>query len=387
MTRTFNSSKCVICGTNLTKNGKTAAGKQRWKCPNCKATTTRQRPDVTKKNQLQQFLKWILGKQSQNEISGTQTGRSFRRQIAWCWEIKPLIPTTGEIHEVLQVDGFNLRTGWCVLVAHKQGQVVAYQWCARESQAAWEALFKRVPAPTAVVCDGGPGMHAALKTCWPNTQVQRCLVHLQRNIRKYVTKRSKTEAGRGLWGLALKLTKVRNASDAQAWTGVFLAWEAQFLHLTKERTYRKDTDEIPSWAKPGQKWWYTHQKLRSAHQVFTRVIKSGHLFTFLEPALKTLRIPSTTNGIEGGVNAQMRLLLLHHRGMIEEHQRRAIEWWLYMHSEHPDLTRVLKQHETRPRTINQRPVVREPEPGPALYDTGLDAAEGLWLRSGWAGRG
>lgn len=35
---------------------------------------------------------------------------------------------------------------------------------------------------------------------------------------------------------------------------------------------------------------------------------------------------------------------------------------------------------------------REPEPedeplGPALYDTGLDDSEGLWLRSGWAGRG
>lgn len=212
-------------------------------------------------------------------------------------------------------------------------------------------------------------------------------MHLQRNVRKYVTKRSKTEAGRGLWGLALQLTRVRTAKDAEAWVGLFLAWEAQFLHLTKERTYRKDTDEIPSWAKPGQKWWYTHQRLRSAHQVFARVIKSGHLFTFLDPTLTDLHVPSTTNGDEGGVNAHMRLLLLHHRGMIEEHQRRAIEWWLYMHSEHPDLADALQRHDAQSGISTRRPQHTEPDPGPVLYDTGLDATEGLWIRSGWAGRG
>ena len=29
----------------------------------------------------------------------------------------------------------------------------------------------------------------------------------------------------------------------------------------------------------------------------------------------------------------------------------------------------------------------EESPGPARYGTGLDAAEGRWLRAGWAGRG
>ena len=82
------------------------------------------------------------------------------------------------------------------LVAISRGKVIAYQWCARESQAAWGALFKRLPEPVVVVCDGGPGMHAALKEHWPGARVQRCLVHLQRNVRKYVTTRSKTAAGK-----------------------------------------------------------------------------------------------------------------------------------------------------------------------------------------------
>ena len=163
-------------------------------------------------------------------------------------------------------------------------------------------------------------------------------------------------------------------------------WEHEYLHLTKARTYRTHALEVPSWARPGQQWWYTHQRLRSGHQVLLRVIKRGHLFTFLDPKLDQLKVPSSTNGIEGGTNSQMRLLLLHHRGMTEEHQRRAIEWWLYMHSELPDPARVLTEHQTRPAKA-PRPVLTDPDHGPVLYDTGLDAAEGLWLRQGWGGRG
>lgn len=377
----------MLCKIPYVKNGRNSAGNQRWKCPKCGASTLRKREDRTRFFQLQQFLTWLLGKQTQQELSTGTTGRTFRHQTRWCWQIRPRIPVTGEIYDVIQIDGFNLRTGWCVLVATHQGNVVGYQWCARESGAAWAALFRRIPEPTVVVCDGGPGMHAALKEHWPDTRVQRCLVHLQRNVRKHVTKRSKTEAGRSLWGLALKLTRVRTAADAEAWVALFLQWETQYLHLTKQRTYRKDADEVPAWARPGQKWWYTHQRLRSGHQVFQRVIKAKHLFTFLDPALETVNVPATTNGIEGGTNAHMRLLLLHHRGMTEEHQRRAIEWWLYMHSERPDLAQVLRTHDEQIVAPVRRSQHTEPDPGPVLYDTGLDAAEGLWLRSGWAGRG
>lgn len=187
-------------------------------------------------------------------------------------------------------------------------------------------------------------------------------------------------------GLALTLTRIRTTADAEAWSRLLLAWEAEFLHLTKQRSYRKHTAEVPSWVRPGQTWWYTHQRLRSGYQVFERVLRRGHVFTFLDPDLHPLEIPSTTNEIEGGINTQMRLLLLHHRGMTETHQRRAIEWWLYMHSEHPDPGRILATHRHQPDKPS-RPIYTDPEPGPALYDTGLDASEGLWLRQGWAGRG
>ena len=111
-----------------------------------------------------------------------------------------------------------------------------------------------------------------------------------------------------------------------------------------------------------QQWWYTHQRLRSGYQVLRRAIDRGHLFTFLDKELQHLSVPSTTNGIEGGTNSPMRLQLLHHRGMSEEHQRRLIEWWLYMHSELPDPARVLAAPKYTPITPT-RPALTEPEPG------------------------
>lgn len=59
---------------------------------------------------------------------------------------------------------------------------------------------------------------------------------------------------------------------------------------------------------------------------------------------------------------------------------------LYLHSECPDPARVLEEHQ-HVRAHKPRPVFTEPDPGPELYGTGLDAGEGLWLGAGWAGRG
>ncbi|WP_209703952.1 IS1249 family transposase [Leucobacter exalbidus] len=388
MPKSENTTTCLICNTKLVRNGTTPAGTVRWRCPKCGASSVRKRPDVTRKAQLDQFLTWITGKASQADLGGASAARQFRRTTAWCWALRPVIPVTGAVYDVLQIDGFNLRTGWCVLVATHRGTVVAFQWCSRESAAAWGALMQRLPAPLVVVCDGGSGMHAALNTHWPTAQVQRCLVHLQRNVRKHVTTRSKTPAGQGLWGLALKLTRVKTVTGGEEWAQLFLAWENSFLHLTKERTYRKHAAEVPSWARPNQTWWYTHQRLRSGYQVLQRAIQGGHLFTFLSPQLAHLNVPSTTNEIEGGTNSQMRLLLRLHRGMPEEHQRRAIEWWLYLHSEFPNPAVILKEHqpEKRQHTNTAQPESKDPAAPVSLYDTGLDANEGLWTRSGWAGR-
>lgn len=380
-----NSTACGVCRTKLVKNGRTAAGTQRWRCPSCGASSVRKRPDLSRRHDLDAFVGWLVGKASQAEIDGTTTGRSFRRRIAWCWDITPTLPVTGEVFDEIQLDGFNLRTGWCLLVASVNAKPVAFQWAGSENQAAWGALLSQIPQPTVIVSDGGSGLKPALEQHWPDTRVQRCLVHVQRNVRRYVTTRAKTPAGRALWGLALQLTRVKDLAGMNAWLLLLSQWEAEYLALTKQRTYARDGVIRPSWARPGQKWWFTHQRLRSGHHVLSRLVKAGHLFTFLDPALDGLDIASTTNQIEGGINSPMRDLLKRHRGLSEHHQKRALEWWLYTHCDAAGPVPTILNNQSAPAHAKPEPTDDDDLDTTPLYDTGLDAAEGLWARSGWAG--
>src|SRR5690625_1790105 len=128
-----NSPRCGVCNAKLVKNGRTIAGRMRWRCRSCGASSTQNRLDVTKKAEMSQFQNWNLGKTSQREVGGG-TGRSFRAEIAWCWDVAvPQPVATGEVYRQIIVDGTYFQ-GWCLLVAHNGRHVIAWQWCDRESK-------------------------------------------------------------------------------------------------------------------------------------------------------------------------------------------------------------------------------------------------------------
>ncbi|MGO2112269.1 MAG: IS1249 family transposase [Pseudoclavibacter sp.] len=359
-----NSTTCLVCGSVLVKNGRHPSGTQRWRCRTCGSSTVRRRPDVTRREQFHRFLTWLTGKHSQADTA-TGTGRTFRAQTAWCWTLQPRMPVTGEIHDAILVDGIWIGT-WCLLIALSDtGHVIAWQWAARESTAAWNALFDQVPPPHVVVTDGGSGIRSALTHTWPDTAVQRCIFHLQMNVTRELTRKPRLEAGRALRALATNLSDVTDTTSAIQWRLALEGWWQRYGHLTKERTLYNNGH-----------FGFTHDRLRKAWNILHRAAKAGHVFTFLEHGN-----PRTTSPLEGGINAQIRTLLRHHRGMPTEHRRRAVEWFLLLHEVPIDHAH---QHAQPPQPAAvQRP---DTEPiGPALYDTGLDANEGLWQRSGWAG--
>lgn len=314
---------------------------------------------------MRRFLRWLSGKASQAELGGG-TGRSFRHETAWCWQLEPHLPATGEVHHAVLVDGVWIGS-WCLLIAlSSTGHVIAWQWAARESTAAWEALFAQVPQPGVVVTDGGSGIRSALANTWPETAIQRCIFHLQLNVTRELTRKPRLRAGRALRQIALNLTTVHDIDAAIEWRLTLEKWWQQFGHMTRERTMYDN----------GQ-FGYTHLKLRKAWGILHRAAEAGHVFTSL-----THGNPRATSRLEG-LNSQIRHLLRHHRGMPIEHRRRAVEWFLLLHEIPLDRAH---EHARIPEPEPPQPAPREPI-GPALYDTGLSAEEGLWHRSGWAGRG
>jgi hypothetical protein len=380
---------CGVCGSRLKRNGTTSSGRVRWRCIGCGGSSLKPRLDVTHVAVLNEFLNWLLGNNSQRELGGG-SGRSFRDKHSWCWKVKPRVEITGEIYDEIQVDGTYLGDGWCLLTAiNGAGEVVNWQWCNRESTEAYRSLLAPIPAPLVVVCDGGVGLPTALKELWPKTKIQRCLVHVQRNIRTYVTTNPRSEAGKAMRKLSLSLTRIKTDEEAVNWLKALEAWHQLYGELIKQKTYaNSEGAQRPTWAKADSTWWWTHERLRKAWSLLSRLSKQKVLFTYLEPEFSGLDISSTTNRIEGGTNGCAKDLLRRHRGMPSAHQRRALDWLCYMHSPKPKPPSTF----IKPEYFIDKPkkkITSESEEVPGDYGTGietLDGGDGIWVRKGWGGR-
>lgn len=118
------------------------------------------------------------------------------------------------------------------------------------------------------------------------------------------------------------------------------------------------------------------------------------LFNYLQAppeAVDPTAIPSTTNALEGGINAGVKALARAHRGLSTPHQRSACDWWLYLKTEAPldpvDIARnqawghdaLTQAHATD--TSTTPPIAGAPK----TYDTAIDTTyqHSLGIQKGW----
>ena len=303
----------------MKRNGKTSAGKVRWRCKSCNASKTH-KIDAQAKH-LSEFLDWLFSRQSQKEMTGG--GRSFRRRTSHFWRLWPLPPLIDEIHRVVYVDGIYLSRSTVILIARSDDYVLGWYVAKSENSRAWRALISRIAPPAVVVTDGGAGFEKARKVVWPHTRVQRCTFHVFCQVKRYTTRRSKTQAGQELYKLALELLRVDEIEKAIAWLKKFNQWCLKYDDFLKELNWIDGKAVI------------AHQRLVKARNSLRNLIKKNTLFTYLDPELTKLgSLPATNNKIEGGVNAQIKSMLRDHRGLSKLRRIKAVFWWCYMNSEY-----------------------------------------------------
>ncbi len=306
----------------MVRNGKTSAGKQRWKCQACSITSTKHIDNTAKTLDL--FLGWLLSGKTQDQM-GT-SGRTFRRKTVPLWDIWPIATPTGEVHRVIHVDGIYLARNVVVLIAYSDKTVINWYVARSENSRAWSALMTPIPPPEIVVTDGATGFEKARKKTWPSTRTQRCTFHAFGQVKRQTTTRPKTQAGVDLYGLAKDLLNIQTQDQAHAWIQAFTDWCTTWENFLAEKTVNPDT---------GNKEW-THKRLVTARNSLTTLLRQGTLFTYTDPTLTTAGpIPRTNNPIEGGVNSQLRELLRRHRGLTLLKRTKAVFWWCYTHSEAP----------------------------------------------------
>lgn len=125
-------------------------------------------------------------------------------------------------------------------------------------------MLRRIKPPKLVVCDDGRGLIKAIRRLWPETLIQRCLIHVHRNIKKATTKYPKTECASELLSLANTLIKVPKSREAA------LLWEQDFvLWAYKWKDYPAKDD------KDSEKVWSRKRQLCQAREELEELIKSG----------------------------------------------------------------------------------------------------------------
>lgn len=166
-----------------------------------------------------------------------------------------------------------------------------------------------------VTCDGKRSIIKAAKKVYPNATLQRCMVHVQRNVRRWLTRNPKTEVGKELRYLTGLLHHINNMVEQHMWTICFEKWYQKYDAVINEKAYQNDT----------KRWWYKHKNLRRAAMSIKNSI--GDIFHFISDK----NIPKTTNALDSYFG-HLKGMLNVHRGLSKEHRKGYILWYLYLKS-------------------------------------------------------
>lgn len=300
--------------------GVTRSGKARYHCPRCHCSTLRRRPDHAEKSWQRRFVAWLTQGYTQSQIAQyRQVSRAtVQRRFRACWAVcpQPRQPT-GPL-TTLVVDATHVVTRHCsVLIAQdcQSHRPLGWHFAPSESYLHWVTLLAPIQAlaPRFVVCDGHPGLLKALRTVWPTILVQRCLIHVVRQARLWLTQHPKTPAAQKLLTLVRALPAVRTRRQRRRWLRAWRSWCRHYETFLKERTHHPTASK---------RWWYTHRKLRAVRALIARSVPDLFRYT------RYPELPRTTNHVEGGINSRLKDLYRRHRGLSPERKVILTAWYL-----------------------------------------------------------
>ena len=154
---------------------------------------------------------------------------------------------------------------------------------------------------TAVVLDGRIGIREVFR----GIPVQMCHFHQKRIVTRYLTTSPKLPASQELRTIAATVPHSNETELTKKLHDWFQTWE-QFLK-------QKTTDHTTG------RWFYTHKRTRSAYRSLTTNLP--YLYTYQK--FPELKIPNTTNSLDGYFN-RLKSLLNVHRGLNSKRRYRMI---------------------------------------------------------------
>jgi len=269
----------------------------RYKCLNCGYQFQLSKKEGGLKKKL--WKAYVRGKQTLAEL-----GEKYHRSHIWVRErldaatVALLKITPQKVVLIVDTTFWGRSYGVCVFFAHTLKRAIWWHKVEGERMAHYQygrqILESQGWTFSAVVVDGRRGFIKVFE----GIPVQMCQFHQVKQIGRYLTRRPQTEAAQELWALALTLTK----TDEVTFVTALNAWHAKWGGYIEEKT-------VNTFVTGKVKWFYTHKKVRSAY----RSLKTNLPYLFTYQKYPGLKIPNTTNALDGSFSNLKKKLAVHHK--------------------------------------------------------------------------
>lgn len=167
-----------------------------------------------------------------------------------------------------------------------------------------------------ITCDGHRSLLRAVKKVCPDVTLQRCVIHVQRMCRIWLSSKPKSIPGQELRRIISTLHLIETHHQLSYWLLDLAKWDAQHHEFVNEKTVNPITG----------KYWFKHKLLRRSFSVIKSALPN--LFSYLDNP----RIPKSTNGLEsffGHLKGNLNV----HRGLSNQNRKSFLRWYLFFRNQ------------------------------------------------------
>ena len=215
-------------------------------------------------------------------------------------------------HKYLILDGTYFKRTNCLIVVidNLSDQAIANRYCAKENYATAYSIFKELSDkqvdPITITTDGNTSVILAIKKVWPDTIIQRCLVHIQRQGLSWLRRYPKSQAAKDLRLLLLTVTNIKDHKQKQTFINSFNNWEKKYGKFVLSLS---SSDKV-------------YSDLQRTRSLIIHALPN--MFHYLEDS----NIAPTTNKIEGYFS-RLKEIYRRHRGMSKNKRSIYFQWYIY----------------------------------------------------------
>ena len=295
-------------------------GKQRYRCADCYHNFIVPNEGVKKANQFVWFYKWVMERQVYRHLvrDSGMSQSSLQRLFKFYLKSPPVNTVQSKGHVHLLIDGTYFENGLCLILYYDYD--IQYVELFRETN---QEKFKEIKEDLlnlkklgtqvySVTCDGHKSIMKAVIKIFPNAIIQRCVVHIKRQIKNYLGANPQLAQAKELLYYSRQVTHINTLEHAHHWLVEVDQWYTDNEAFINQKSVNETTGRS----------WYTHKHL---HQAATHLINAiPYLFSYLNDD----QIPKSTNQIEGYF-AHLKEKLTLHRGLRFEAKKNFIKWYLH----------------------------------------------------------